>query len=150
MNEIELRVIDLLLRGSHPVLAILREQAATATVANRRFTREGFTTTFMAPATAPRLFCRDRVGIGDVWAELAGLPHEALFVAFVQDGVLQALQGFHQDGWPVGEVELTRLYYTRPLRPGSTYLMETPERDLDWALKNLLAKPGAAPDRGAM
>lgn len=132
LNEIETTAIDMLLAGEHPVLAVLRDQLAVAEVADREFSGAGFFVHFRVPASSQRVD-EGRLVIGDVYAELTGLEHEAGFLLFVSDGVLDNLECFiADDRWPA-EPELVRAYYVR--REGSGNLIETNIRDLRTALK---------------
>jgi hypothetical protein len=134
VNEIEQQALDFLLRGEHPTLAVLRDQAAAAYVAKRDFTGVGFFTHFDVPSTAARLPSRGRIVISDVHAEVVGLQHGAGLVLFIDNGTLHTLECFiYDDAWPV-EAKLIRLYYVRPRDSHSGALIETPVRDLQWAI----------------
>ncbi len=52
-TEFEREVMEMLLAGENPVLAILREQFAASDVVNCEFTGAGFYTTFSVPEGAP-------------------------------------------------------------------------------------------------
>ncbi len=134
MSEIERQIMDFLLRGEHPVLVLLRKQLAVTTVSKRHFTGVGFFTWFEVPPSAPRLPHPHRLVISDVHADLSGLQHGAGFLLFVENGVLDNLECFiYEDAWPAN-ARLLRVYYMRPREPGSPMLIETRERDLEWAL----------------
>src|ERR1700686_78288 len=114
MNEIERQVTTFLLDGDHPVLAVLREQAALARVATRDLTGVGFFTHFDAPSTAPRLLSPSSIVIADGCADGAGLEAGAGFLLFIDGGAISTLECFTFSGaWPV-EAQLIRLYYVRP------------------------------------
>ncbi len=136
MNEIERQAMDFLLRGDHPVLAVLRDQAAVAPIAKRKFTGVGFFTDFAVPPTAARLSSGRRIVLEDVHAEVAGLQHGAGFLLFVDDGVINLLECFIYEGaWPE-DTRLTRLYYLHPRHGSGGTLVETADRDLEWALRD--------------
>ena len=133
LNDIETTVMGMLLAGEHPALAVLRDQLAAAEVIEREFSGVGFFTHFRVPACSPRLD-RGRLVIGDVHATLTGLEHDAGFLLFVTDGVLDMLECFiADDRWP-NESQLVRACYVRRGAHGSSSLVETDVRDLQEAL----------------
>src|SRR5262249_12674723 len=132
MNEVERQVMDFLLRGAHPVLALLREQLPVAEVVERKFSGIGFFTYFRVPPSAPRVPSCRRIVISDVDAEIEGLQHGAGFVLFVDEGILHMLEGFaYAASWPT-DAKLKRIYYMHRKTPGSSAIVETAQRDLAW------------------
>jgi hypothetical protein len=139
VNEFESRLMEVLLRGDHPVLAVLRAQLEGASVSKREFTGVGFFTTFAVPLTAPRLAVRHPGHLGrDVYADVPGVENGAGFVLFLKDGALDFLEGFTygEEQFPA-EPKNVRLHYLRPGHPGSAELAETAARDLGYALGEL-------------
>jgi hypothetical protein len=137
VNEIERQAMEFLLRGDHPVLAVLRDQAALAHVAKRNFTGVGFFTHFDLRSTAARLSSRRRIVIGDVSADVARVQHGAGFLLFVEDGLIDMLECFtYDDAWPT-DATLTRLYYHRPKHGDGGAVVETTDRDLERALRDV-------------
>jgi hypothetical protein len=53
LRPFEIRVLDMLLAGDHPVLAVLREQLASCWVVDRYWTGVGFFTTLRVTDDAP-------------------------------------------------------------------------------------------------
>ena len=99
LTALERAVLDKLLAGEFPVLDILRRQIQTGQVIEHRMTGVGFFTKFGLPAGAPRT--QGTFQFGDVLATVEGLPHGAGFVLWVQDGVLDLLEGYTFDEpWP--------------------------------------------------
>ena len=136
MNEIERRVLELLLAGNNDTLEVLRKQLSAASVVDREYTGAGFFTHLAVPTNVPRLRNRGRVVVGDVYAKIAGLAHEAGFLLFVNDGAIDCLECFIVDeSWPKNAV-MERAYYVRPSTPGSSNLIESNERNLEWALRD--------------
>lgn len=134
LNEMESRALEMLLAGDNQELAILRAQLAAATVASREFTGVGFFTHLSVPSELPRAKRRGRLVLSDLYAEVSGLEHEAGFVLFVEDGAIDCLECFIvDDGWPA-DATLRRPYYVRPVTPGSSSIVETNERDIEYAL----------------
>ena len=130
MNEIEKRALEMLLAGENEALDVLRKQLKAAKVASRELTGVGFFTNLAVPPELPRLRNRQRLTMSDVYAEITGLPHDAGFVLFINDGAIECLECFIVDHrWP-DEGVLKRAYYV-----GSD-LLETKERDLEWALRD--------------
>lgn len=135
LNEMEKRALEMLLAGEDDRLALLRSQLDSASVARRELPGAGFFTHLTVPSHLPRLRVRKLV-IGDLYSEIIGLPHPAGFLLFVTDGTLDFLECFIVDNrWPE-DAQLHRPYYVHPSAPGSASLVETRERDLDWALRD--------------
>lgn len=134
-TQLEGIVLNLLLAGDDPSLPVLRRQLSQAEVVEREFTGVGFFTRFQVSPAAPVLEQRSRLVIGDVYAQIAHLEHHAGFLLFVTGGVLVRLEGFIVDeAWP-SNASLERAFYMRPEAPGSSRLIETGTRDLEWALR---------------
>lgn len=99
LNELEQAVLDKQLAGDHPTLGVLRIQAESARVVERRKTGVGFFCDFEVEAGAPTV--EGDFQISDVHGELAGLDHGVGFVLFVRSGRLSMLEGFTFDEpWP--------------------------------------------------
>jgi hypothetical protein len=136
MNPLETEIMERALRGDHPLLASLRLQLVSASVREREFTGTGFMTAFSLPAEAPRATSQDRMVIGDVAAEVSGLPLGAGFLVFVTGGLLDALEGYSYDATWAEDATLHRSFYVHPDPSGRPGLVETTERDLNWALRD--------------
>jgi hypothetical protein len=135
MNDLESTILSALLSGNRDELAVLREQAKHARIQKRENTGVGFFTEFAVAAEAPRLN-RSRLIISDVGADLDDLDHGAGFVLFVQEGAIHCLEGFSFDEpWP-SPARIRRWYYLHHPRPDAAGLVETADRDLDYALSN--------------
>jgi hypothetical protein len=135
LNEMEQRVLEMLLAGEDLELAVLRAQLNGASLARREFSGAGFFTHLSVPTELPRLKGRARLVLGDLYAEVTGLKHDAGFLLFVKDGAIDVLECFIvDDRWP-DNATLQRPYYVRPAAPGSSSLVETKERDVEWALR---------------
>ena len=123
-------ILDALLAGELPELAILRAQASVANVRERKMTGVGFFTNFSIPPDAPRLEVAGQRVISGVGAELEGVDQGVGFLLFIRHGQLDILEGFTFDEpWPA-RVALRRWFYLRP-RPGQEgSLVEAPDRDI--------------------
>lgn len=112
MTELERRVMEKLLSGDHPALAVLRAQLAASRVAARRMSGVGFFTTFEVDPRAPPLaHDTGNAHFGDVAASMAGLAHGAGFVVFIERGYIRTLEGYSYDeAWPE-RAELVELNY---------------------------------------
>jgi hypothetical protein len=133
LNELEQPVMDALLSGDDPRLATLRGQLPSAVVTGRELTGAGFLTRFSVPAAAARVGPPIKNPIDDVCAELAGEENAAGFLLWLEDGALQALEGFSYGGvWPE-EAQLRRIFYVTT-EPGGRRI-ETGERELEEALE---------------
>lgn len=115
LNEFEQAVLEKLLEGDHPVLAVLRAQARAARLASREYTGAGFYLSFDVPPEAPAL-PKQNFHFGDVNATVDGLQHGAGFVVFVRGGRLDMLEGYSYDEpWPK-EIRGFKLSYQREPR----------------------------------
>jgi|HubBroStandDraft_1064217.scaffolds.fasta_scaffold371288_2 hypothetical protein len=101
LTALERDVMQMLLNGDDPVLAILREQLRVATVSERKMTGVGFHTHFSVPPTTSRVLENPSFEIGDIAAQVQGVQHGAGFLLFVRDGFLSFLEGFtYDEPWP--------------------------------------------------
>jgi hypothetical protein len=115
LSDFEQQAMNTLLKGEDPILSTLRQQLKASRVAGREYTGVGFYTTFKVPDESQRVPQRKRFTIGDVVAEIKGLAHGAGFLLFVENGVLDFLEGFtYDEEWPT-EVTEFRLQYTSGL-----------------------------------
>jgi hypothetical protein len=136
MNDLERQVMEAMLRGDHPTLFTLRAQLAVAKVVGRDLTGVGFFTRFHVPSSAVRLSPPRSPIVADVFATVEGLKHGAGFLLFVTDGVLDTLEGYTlDDRWP-DDARLVRVFYMRPQQGSDGPLVETSERDLEWATRS--------------
>lgn len=135
LNEMERRALEMLLAGDKPELALLRAQLNAATVASRKYTGVGLFTRLSVPAKLPRVRER-RLVLSDLYAEVAGIEHDAGFVLFVNDGAIDVLEcHIVDDHWP-DDATMRRPYYVRPATPGSSSLVETKVRDIEYAFRH--------------
>src|SRR5436305_953785 len=101
MDQLEHHVLQMLLEGDDPLLAILRNQLEIATRAPREDSGVGFFTHFEVPEQAPRVPGKPSMQFGDVIAEMEGLRYGAGFVLFIKNGVLTMLEGYtYDEPWP--------------------------------------------------
>ncbi len=136
LNEMERRALEMLLAGDKPELAVFRAQLNAATVASRESTGVGFFTHLSVPAELLRAKGRAQLVLSDLYAEISGLDHDAGFVLFVEDGAIDVLECHIVDErWP-DNATMRRPYYVRPVTQGSTSIVETKERDIDYAMRH--------------
>jgi hypothetical protein len=134
LNEMEKKVLEMLLDGKDDRLAVLRGQLEGVAVSSREFSGAGFFTHLSVAPSVPRLDGSKRLVIGDVYAEVGGLENPSGFLLFVTDGALDMLECFtFSDQWP-DDARIRRAYYMRPRSPGNPGLVETKERDLPWVM----------------
>lgn len=118
LGELEQAVLDKLLAGDHPVLALLRAQAKAAHLASREQTGAGFFCSFEVPPNAPLLATLPDFHFGDVNAVLDGLEYGAGFVLFVRDGRLDTLEGYsYGEAWPEEIRSFKLTYQDEPRAP---------------------------------
>jgi hypothetical protein len=136
IEQMERRVMDLLLDGDLPVLRTLREQYKRATVTSRDYSGVGVFTEFSVPAEVARV-TPPNFTISDVGYELAGVQNGGGVVLFVRDGALAMLELFNwTDDWPREDV-LTSLTYLVPRQPGLKEFVASPTRDLTVLLNEI-------------
>jgi hypothetical protein len=102
LNRLEFAAIELLLRGEHPALAVLRQQVEHSRVARRELTGAGFFTELAVDRSVPAAQVAQRtIRLRDVEADLEGLEHGAGFILLVEDGFLRSLEGYsYEEPWP--------------------------------------------------
>jgi hypothetical protein len=131
-SAIEHQCLDALLAGSHPALAVLREQLNCATLERREFTGVGFFTRFAVPQNAPRLPVRRWV-LRDVGIAHPALLHGGGALLFVKDGALTTLEAYVHglEKWPDVEdgFQVSYLERSRTFAGGSYELKPTAVRD---------------------
>jgi hypothetical protein len=115
LTEFEQAVVDKLLAGAHPTLAVLRTQAERARLISREYTGVGFYLDFEVPPDAPTLSSVAAFAFGDVEATIDGLQNGAGFVLFVEGGRLSMLEGYSYDEpWPAEARKFTLSYHQEP------------------------------------
>ena len=116
LTTLESKVMKMLLSDGDEVLAGLRRQFAACKVVNREATGAGFFTTFHVPSTMARVAGGKSFKFGDVNATVVGLQHGAGFVLYVNEGILEMLEGYSYDEpWP-NEVTSFELTYNKGSR----------------------------------
>lgn len=100
LDELEKKVMEMLLRDDDPVLEVLYHQYQVCTVHKREFTGAGFFTDFSIPKVVQRVG-KKSFAFGDVIADIESLKHGAGFVLFIEDGLLSMLEGYtYDEPWP--------------------------------------------------
>jgi hypothetical protein len=100
LTPLERDVIATILRDPHPAMDGLRDQLAVCRIKSRQFTGAGFYTDIVVPQ-ALAVAGLDRLTLTNVHAEIDGLEHGAGFALWIQDGMLDTLEGFTYVGpWP--------------------------------------------------
>jgi hypothetical protein len=129
MNELQHRVLKMLLFGDDPVLTALRLPLESAEVSDRKFTGAGFFTEFHVPLGIPLLPGKQSFVIGDVSGQVSG--QGCGFLLFVKNNALDFLEG---QVWGIGDwpesSQIESLRYTRHSPPGGPNLIETEDRDV--------------------
>ena len=115
LTPLESEVLRWLLDGEDSILAALREQFASASVLSRDLTGHGFYLRFAVPTSVTKLHEKFRVKpdfyFGDVKVSIDSLEHDAGFLLWVKDGILDLLEGYTYDEiWPAS-VESFELQY---------------------------------------
>lgn len=144
LAPLERQALDRLLAGRHPELMQLRTQVPYLKVIRRRVDGSGFVVELQVTAPLPTAGTKRSFQLLDVYGRVTGLDHDVGFILFVEEGRVARLEGQPLEGdWP-GSPELERLFYVRPRIEGGSEMVETSERDLDWAL----GRVGAVAEEG--
>ena len=95
-------VMSKLLSGNTPVLNILREQFQKCRITESEMTGAGFFVYFEVASDVRRLTgVKKSFSFGDVKADIDGLEHGAGFLLYVDDGVINCLEGYsYEEPWP--------------------------------------------------
>lgn len=129
IEPIELRVMQMLLAGDHPILETLRLQFRHCWVADRNFTGVGFFTSFKIWERTPKIRPPRRIVLGDVGADVDGLQHGCGFILFVKDGLLDTLECHLWGDESLPEkARYGQLYYLH--KPHLYHVERTTERDM--------------------
>jgi len=119
-TNLERSVMEMLLAGGDEVLAGLRCQFVTSTIASRETTGVGFYTTFNLPNVVSRVAGGKSFKFGDVNATMPCLQHGAGFLLFVKDGILEMLEGYtYDEPWP-SQIATFELSYVNAMRDWDT------------------------------
>jgi hypothetical protein len=107
-TSLESQVLELLLAGEDPVLAVLQEQMDTAKIESREFTGVGFYLDFEIPNTSKRiqdvLAVKENFCFGDVGAyfDMGDRRQQVGFLLWIKDGYLDNLEAYTYglEKWP--------------------------------------------------
>ena len=100
LTPLEHDVIATLVRPAHPLMNAFREQLAVCRIKSRELTGVGFFTHIVVPQRLA-VAAVGKLILSDVAAELDGVQHGAGFVLFIEDGMLDVLEGFtYDEPWP--------------------------------------------------
>lgn len=98
LSPLEREVIATILAPDHPVMNALHAQLARCHVTSREPTGVGFFTWLgVAADVEPAPVRPGTLDLADVVADIEGLEHGAGFVLFIEDGILDVLEGFSYD-----------------------------------------------------
>ncbi len=113
LTKLERAVLDKFLSGEHPLLAVLRQQAAACQAVSREVTGAGFFTQ-LDVGDAP---LADRLN-GQVWDVIADIPGTpgAGFLLYVEQGRLDMLEGFTYENLMLDSVNEFTLHYLSETR----------------------------------
>jgi hypothetical protein len=114
-SPLERAVIEMTLRGEHPVLKKLRSQWEAASVQAREFTGVGLYANLEVLAPSQTLSTKKRFTFGDVVIDFPGLSAPVGSVLFIDGGVLSVLELYtHGDPWPQDDSSFTLRYAREP------------------------------------
>ncbi|MGZ5433069.1 MAG: hypothetical protein ACXWH7_09085 [Thermoanaerobaculia bacterium] len=134
LNEFERAVMAGLLAGDDPLLKILREQYAAASVRGRERTTTGFVTRFDVPPTVAPID-RKLLHLDDLQIEIEGARTPADASVHVHNGRLRSLECFVYDGtFPDEPAIKAAWYYGTEKHPGITAELMA-ERDVEELLE---------------
>lgn len=108
----EKEVMNKLLDGDDQNLVILRDQYSKAIIKKREFSGVGFFTSFEVPINTPKLKINKSLQIGDVVAQIIGAKDGAGFVLFINEGVIDFLEGYvyGEEQWP-NQIQIYKVTY---------------------------------------
>lgn len=133
LTDLEKSLLDALLAGDHPALAVLRAQFAAATATHREMSGVGFFTHFEVPPSVSRLDTKHWV-LSDIYLELPALTHGADIMLFIINGAISMLEGvtLGSDDWPADELGFSIGYFRRhrPIHPAGWECVRSATRDL--------------------
>ena len=143
MEEIQRRIMAMLLAGDLPVLGPLRAQYEHAAITYDGFSGSGFDAYFAIPDELPRADPAN-LELHDVEFQLEGAEHPGAVLLFVRAGCLDMLEVFNwADDWPENP-KLARLNYMEPVRPWSdpfsVSVQAAERRDEEWIQAELAAR----------
>lgn len=116
IQQLEDDVLNMLLAGDDPVLAVLRAQLERSK-RTRRFSGAGFFADFFVAKETPRLAGAASFSFGDVIGAVEGLQYGAGFVLFVEEGILKMLEGYsYEEPWPAIITNYKLSYMTQGAR----------------------------------
>ena len=118
LSSLEVAVLQTLLAGDHPVLAVLRSQLDGLTMNKRELTGVGFFTELSVtkPTSSNSILPSGQLRFGDVEAVIGELAHGAGFLLYVDGGMLRMLEGYSYDvPWPEVIAEFS-VRYSGPTR----------------------------------
>lgn len=107
-------MIATLVSPNHPLMDTFREQLAVCRIKSRELTGVGFFTHIVVPQrlAVPGI---GRLTLSDVAADIDGVQHGAGFVLFIEDGMLDLLEGFtYDEPWPDRVERFTVMRLTSP------------------------------------
>jgi hypothetical protein len=129
IEEMERRVMELFLAGDLPILNLLRDQYARASVENREYSGVGVFSAFKVPTDAPRV-TPPNFTISDISYELANVQNGGSAVLFIRDGALSMLELYNwTDDWPA-DLEITAMTYLVRKKPGTKEFVPSATRDM--------------------
>jgi hypothetical protein len=120
LTKLERAVLDKFLCGEHPLLAVLRQQAAACKAVSREVTGAGFFTQ-LDVGDAP-LADELKGQVWDVMAEIPGSTPGAGFLLYVEQGRLDMLEGFTYENLMLDSVAEFTLHYLSKTRDWGSLL----------------------------
>ena len=121
--------MEFLLAGDLPILRLLRDQYAHASVQKREYSGVGVFSDFNVSAEAPRVTPANFT-ISDISYELANVQNGGSAVLFIREGALSMLELYNwTDGWPP-DLEITSLTYLVHKKPGTKEFVPSETRDM--------------------
>jgi hypothetical protein len=115
--ELTMRLVPLLIEGTHPALAALREQFPRARISHIELTGSGFHVDFEVPEDVPLTEPADFTG-GDAVIRLIGSDIPGGCVLFVRGGRLATFEGYsYGDEWPEN-AQVASVDDALPIHPG--------------------------------
>ena len=135
-------VLEVLLRGAHPVLAALRDQSAAASVRTIESSELGVWIDLWVEESAQPLEVEHRFAIDDVFGRVAGVEDEVGFQLHVVRGRIKTIEAWvSEPGWPEEPELLETWYVAHDPDPEVAELIRVEARDIEFAVRGIHGDP---------
>lgn len=103
LTEFEAQILKAIIKvnSNKNLCEKLYKQVENITVVRREFTGCGFYTEFHVNSKNYKLDNKEKIMLGGIIAELSELEHGTNFILYIENGLIQTLEGFcYDEQWP--------------------------------------------------